>query len=116
MKKRQRPEQLIQRAVCDHLRLRGVRGLIWWATPNGGKRSPIEAAIFKGQGVKRGVCDICCLHDSKFFALELKAEGGRLTEEQREYMDAVNNAGGYATCAVGIDQAVKALKDWSLIR
>ena len=49
------PEQIIQRAVCQHLRQRGAAGLVWWHTPNGGRRSPIEAAVFAGLGVRAGV-------------------------------------------------------------
>ena len=75
-----------------------------------------EAVELKRQGVQAGVSDLILLHDGKAFALELKAENGRLSEAQREFMDAFNNAGGFATCAVGIDQAVKVLETWSLIR
>jgi hypothetical protein len=49
------PEQIIQRAVCQHLRQRGARGLVWFHVPNGGRRSPVEAAIFNGLGVRAGV-------------------------------------------------------------
>lgn len=51
-------EQVIQRAVCQHLRQRSANGVVWWHTPNGGRRSPIEAAIFKGLGVCAGVSDL----------------------------------------------------------
>lgn len=75
-----------------------------------------EAVEFKRQGVQAGVSDLILLHDGKAFALELKADKGRLSEAQREFMDAFNNAGGFATSATGIDQAVKVLQAWSLIR
>ena len=39
-------EQAVHRTVCQHLRQRGAAGLVWWHTPNGGHRSPVEAAIF----------------------------------------------------------------------
>lgn len=48
-------EDEIQRAVaqlCDGL------GLLWWHTPNGGRRGKVEAARFKGLGVKSGVPDV----------------------------------------------------------
>jgi hypothetical protein len=72
MKRRQRPEDCVQRAVCQHLHIRGVRGLLWWHTPNGGKRRPIEAAIMKSLGVRAGVADLILLHAGRIFALELK--------------------------------------------
>jgi hypothetical protein len=84
-------EQTLQHALCEHLAIRGVRGLVWFAVPNGGARSPIEAAIFKGLGVKAGVSDLILFHAGKFFALELKTETGRTTDAQR-------NLGRCATC------------------
>ena len=72
-------EQSVQRAVCEHLRRRAAPGLVWWHTPNGGRRSPVEAAIFNGLGVRAGVADLILLHDGKAFALELKTERGRPT-------------------------------------
>jgi len=38
-----RPEQDIQRTVCEHLNARAVPGIFWFAVPNGRWRSPIEA-------------------------------------------------------------------------
>ena len=62
---RERPEQVIQRAVFDHLRARGPWGVRH--PTNGGYRKPIEAAIMKGLGVKASVPDMeaasadCCI-------------------------------------------------------
>ena len=42
-----------------------------------------------GLGVRAGVADICVLHDGRFYALELKAAGGRSTEAQIEFRDEV---------------------------
>ena len=47
-----RPEQELQRAVVQLLSYAAVPGLIWYAVPNGGWRSKVEAAIFAGLGVK----------------------------------------------------------------
>ena len=43
MMSRARPEQIIQRAVFDHLRARAARGVFAFHVPNGGYRKPIEA-------------------------------------------------------------------------
>ncbi len=114
--KRQRPEQALQRAVVEHIRLRKVPGLVFWHTPNGGKRSPREAAEFKRQGVLAGVSDLLFVKDGKMYALELKADRGKMSIPQMEFRDAVNSAGGYATFAVGIEAALAVLKTWGLIR
>ena len=113
---RHRPEDSIQRAVCRHLWTRASPGLVWWHTPNGGKRNRFEAAIFKGLGVRAGVSDLIAVHEGKAFALELKAEGGRLTEAQRQFIDDSRDAGGYAVVAEGLDQALRTLEAWKLLR
>jgi hypothetical protein len=46
--RRQRPEAAIQRAVFQHLRTRGAPGVFAFHPANGGWRSPIEGAIFRG--------------------------------------------------------------------
>jgi hypothetical protein len=110
-----RPEDQIQRAVFQHIRSRGVPGLVAWHTPNGGKRKPIEAAIFKGLGVRAGVSDIIAVHKGAVFALELKADGGRATESQLEFLADIGRAGAFTALATGIDQALTTLEAWGLL-
>lgn len=116
----QRPEQEIQRTVVAHLRARAVPGVVFWHTPNGihipGRRGYIQGAIAKGLGVRPGVSDIVALHRREFFALELKAPDGRPTEEQLHFLDDVRAAGGYGGLAEGLDQALRALEMWGLLR
>lgn len=110
------PEQICQRAVIEHLRLRAKPGVVYFHVPNQRRQSPQRGAEWKRQGVLAGVSDLILLHDGKAFALELKAGKGRLSEAQREFMDRWNESGGYAAWASGIDGAVKVLKAWELIR
>ena len=114
--RRHRPEDSIQRAVCRHLWTRASPGLVWWAVPNGGKRNRIEAAIMKGLGVRAGVSDIIAVHEGKAFALELKAEGGRPTEAQLQFIDDFQAAGGHAVVAEGLDEALRVLEAWKQLR
>jgi hypothetical protein len=111
-----RPEQAIHVAVVKHLAIRARPGVCWWHTPNGGWRSPVEAKIFKSLGVKPGVSDLVLLHEGQFFALELKAPGGRLTESQAAFLDDVEAAGGIVACAEGLDAALCKLERWGLLR
>lgn len=119
-----RTEQPIHRATVQHLRQRPAPGLVWWHTPNGaklgGKHSrkgiSIQGSILKGLGVRAGVSDIVALHRGKFFALELKAPGGRATEAQLEFLSDVEKAGGFSALAEGIDQAIGALEAWGLLQ
>ena len=120
-----RPEQLAHKAIADHLRTRGVAGLVWWHTPNnlfaGGKRNrkgvAIQASIMKGLGMKAGVADFILVHGGKIYALELKAErGGRLSEAQSEFLASMERAGGSCAVAQGLDHGLKILEGWSLLR
>lgn len=114
--RRLQPEAAIQRAVVQHLRQRGVPNLVFVHVPNGGKRKPIEAAIFKGLGVRAGASDLLLWHAGRFFALELKAAGGRLTETQTQFLNDMEKAGGSAATAAGLDEALETLERWQLLR
>jgi hypothetical protein len=111
-----RREESIQRAILQHLRVRGVRGLVFFHVPNGGQRNKVEAAIFKGLGVQPGVSDLILLHAGTFHALELKGEGGKQTNAQRRFQSDVVAAGGLAATCEGVDSAVRQLESWRLLR
>lgn len=111
-----RPEDTIQRAVVAHLRQRGAPGLVFVHVPNGGKRKPIEAAIFKGLGVRAGASDLLLWHAGKSFALELKTEEGRPTESQLEFLADMERAGAFTCLCHGLDPALRVLEGWGLLR
>jgi hypothetical protein len=119
-----RPEDAIQRALCQHIELRGVPGLVWFHVPQGNKLGgkistkgiAIQGAINKGLGVKPGVSDLIFLHNSKFFALELKAGKNKPTEEQLEFIDRVNATGGFAAWCSGLDAALAWLEAQQILR
>src|SRR5665213_414913 len=96
-------EDDIQMAVVTHLKIRGTRGLVFWHTPNGGRRNVREAARFKAMGVRAGVSDLILVHDQKIFALELKSPGGRASEKQLEFLSDMENAGAYTCICESID-------------
>jgi hypothetical protein len=110
------PEPAIQRAVFDHLRQRGAPGTFAFHPPNGGWRSAIEAAILKGLGIVAGTPDVIVLKGGATYALELKAEGGRLSETQRATHAAMIAAGAVVGVAHGIDQAIAWLEGHKLLR
>jgi hypothetical protein len=106
---RNQPEQQIQRAVFQHLAIRGAHDCFAFHVPNGGWRTPIEAAILKGIGVKAAIPDIVAVRGGRFFGLELKAPGGRLTGAQ-------GNAGAAVAVAYSLDDALARLELWKLLR
>jgi hypothetical protein len=111
-----RPEQIIQRAVFDHLRTRAARGVFAFHVPNGGYRKPIEAGIMKGLGVKAGVPDVVAIHKGRCYGLELKAEGGRVTSKQLAAIAAMEAAGAHCCIAEGLDRALAVLEQWGILR
>jgi hypothetical protein len=109
-------EQTLQRAVIEHLQVRGAPGIFWWHTPNGGYRRPREAKIFKSLGVKAGIPDLMIIHEGRIYGLELKAEGGRATPKQLAAVEAIRNAGGFACIAEGLDRALACLEAWKILK
>lgn len=109
-------ENQIQRGVIQHLRARAAPGVFAFHVPNGGYRKPIEAAILKGLGVVAGTPDIFAIKGGHCFALELKAEGGRISDNQHATIARLKECG--ATCAVafGLDKALIQLENWGLLK
>lgn len=79
------------------------------ACPNGGSRHPIEAANLKRQGVKAGVPDVFLPvprggYHGLFIEMKRK-KGGRLSPEQRVWLDLLNRLGYRAVVCNGFEAA-----------
>ena len=111
-----RREDIIQRAVFEHLRVRSAPGVFAFHPANGGWRSRIEAAILKGLSVHAGVPDVIAIHRGEVFAIELKSESSRATATQLQAIRDIRRAGGHAEICHGIDAAIKQLEEWHLLR
>jgi hypothetical protein len=97
--RRRRPEQALQKAVMSFLDVALPTDAYAFAVPNGGARSPVEASIFKGQGVKAGVPDIAIIHRGRYIGIELKASAGKLSDAQETMHTRLVLAGAVvATC------------------
>src|SRR5262245_19458811 len=114
--RRCQPETAIQRAVFQHLRARAAPGVFAFHVPNGGYRKPVEAAILKSLGVVAGVPDVFAVHNGRCFALELKAEGARVSDKQLETLAALRDAGAFTCVAEALDRALACLEAWGLLR
>lgn len=77
--------------------------------PNGGSRNKAEAARLQAQGVRPGVPDICmpvARNGHHGLYIELKRQkGGRLTEKQKEWIDALLRQGYFACRCDGWEAA-----------
>lgn len=110
------PSELqIQIAVVQHLRQRGVPGLIYWHSPNGGLRDKREAAKLKAMGVRPGVSDLILFHRGKLFCLELKAKRGRASPEQLQFIADIDREGALTALVEGLDAAIATLESWDLL-
>lgn len=83
--------------------------------PNEGKRSEREGSRMKRLGLRRGIPDLCLpVARGKYHGLyiELKAQDGRVTKEQNEYISDLVRHGYYARICFGADAAVKTIEKY----
>lgn len=84
--------------------------------PNGGKRGKAEAARFKAMGVKAGVPDLCLpVPIGRYHGLYIemkRREGGRLSEDQKEWIDGLSGNGYCVHRCDGWQEAVRVLEDY----
>lgn len=95
------PESIVLASVLAYLKLH--RSVAWVQRVNTGMGS------FDGRKVKfgfRGCSDIIGqLRDGRFLAIEVKAEKGRVTDLQQQFIDQVVRNGGVGGVARSIDDA-----------
>ena len=106
MTRRNQPEAALQRSVIQNLRW-GARGDTWWThIPTGGRRSPIEAAIFKSLGVRAGSPDLLIIRAGQPLCMGLKVPGRKLSPAQVECHAALQRAGAQIATVDNIDAAL----------
>ena len=97
-------EQVAVIEYCD------MKGYPRFAIPNGGLRRKSEAARMKAEGVSAGVPDLCIpVARGGYHSLyiEMKADGGKLTDEQSEWLWRLRAEGMCAYCCYGADSAIE---------
>jgi hypothetical protein len=115
--KNAQPEAALQKAVVQIIRLAGMPGLVWGASLNGVKLGIKTATHMKKQGMNAGFPDLCFLIAGHFYGMEVKAgKAGRQTPEQKEFERKVLAQGGTYMIVRDIDEAIKYLEAWSIIR
>ncbi len=87
-------ESEITREIRGYLKIRGVWHYKQW----------------QGLGSLPGVSDIIGIWKGRYLAIEVKREGGKLTELQQRFMDRVNDEGGMAFVARSIEDVEERLK------
>jgi hypothetical protein len=115
-RRRARPEQIAHKAVVDHLRMRGVPGVVFLHPANGMGRTAVEGAILKSMGVMPGAPDLHLFHNNRSYAIELKADTGRVSESQADMLRRLDQVGVSTAIVVGLDSAIQQLEKWNLLR
>ena len=83
--------------------------------PNGGKRNQKEAFNLKRQGVRAGVPDLCLpVAHGQYHGLyiEMKAERGRVSENQKKWLKRLTEQGYLAKVCYGFDEAIRCIKEY----
>ena len=84
-------------------------------SPNGGKRSKTEAAIFKAMGTKAGFPDLLFFHPNAshpFIGIEMKTQKGRQSPSQREYQQLFLNIGADYRIVRSLDDFIAVMKEY----
>ena len=109
------PEADLQKAVCQHLKLRAKPGVVWFHVPNGLKSEGRHVKRMKAMGLRPGVADLVIMADSRAYCLELKAPKGKQTEAQELFqVDCAAASVPYAV-ASSLAIALDRLRDWGVI-
>lgn len=100
-----------QIAVVEYLERIGAT---FCHVPNGGRRSKAEAANLKRAGVRRGVQDLLVFgivgRNLPRVAIEMKADGGRVSADQRKWRDDLLKLGWTVGTAWSATEAVSLLQ------
>lgn len=126
-KSMKREEDELQRMEVQYLRTLEAQGrLIFFAVPNGGKRSKIEASIMKGLGVRAGVPDLVIMwnrtHDNSVirpgrigFIENKRQNGGRLSPDQVQWLTALNTQRHHTAIVKNFEEFLNTLQNWGIL-
>ena len=110
------PEEALHLGIAKLLAVALPKRVLWWHTPNGGKRSAGEAGKMKPLGQQAGMPDLMLLSRGVLYALELKAKAGRMSPAQKDRLPAMAAAGAQVAVAYSLDEALEALTRWGVLR
>jgi hypothetical protein len=86
-----------------------------FAIPNAGRRTKAAGGKLKAEGMKAGVPDICLpVARGRYHGLfiELKVQGGRPTEAQHHWIQALAMQGYYAVICFGWEAAKETIEEY----
>lgn len=109
-------EHQIQKAIAQYL---NMKGLCWWAVPNGGRRNISVAKKLKAEGVMSGIPDITLIYKGKYYGIEVKkpktsTPKGILSINQKTRIAQIERSGGVVGLAYSVLDVVKLLEIWGI--
>jgi hypothetical protein len=87
----------------------------WFSVPNAGLRSPQAGMYYKREGLRKGVLDFMFLVPRKGYhglILEIKTTDGKLTKEQKWFVEAFEKMGYLVKIPRSIDECIKAIEEY----
>lgn len=90
---------------------REYHDLIIFAIPNGELRHPMVAARLKSEGVTPGIPDLCIIKDDAVIWVEMKAQGGRLSNVQKEIHQKMRGLKHTVLVCYGFKDAIEQIKE-----
>lgn len=110
-KKVKHPEQDLQKTIYKWFSLQYplLYGCLFHV-PNGGKRSVVEASIFKAMGTVSGIPDILFIYKGVLYAFELKADEGKLTDNQKYIHEQFKKQGVDVVIIRSLDSFIQNIK------
>ena len=112
-----RPEDALQIAVADLLRVAALPGVQWTHIPAAGKRTPRQGARLKRMGANAGWPDFVIVSPGGLVRmLELKAAKGRLSPAQQDLQQACRDWAIPYVVVKTLGEAERTLRAWDVLR
>lgn len=100
-------EHNIQAQLITELDYKMRREIVRLAIPNGGMRHPLVGKMLKAEGLLPGSPDLVfAMTDGKTLWLEMKKQGGRLSDEQLGLHHKLKQLGHTIEVAYSVDEAL----------
>lgn len=114
-----KPEEAIHVRVVAELRKAGIHE--FWHTPNESRSTAGYRAKLHRLGLSKGVPDLviplpppCGGYIAA--ALELKSDKGRITTEQKQWLETLAGLGWATACTRGLAESLGQLRAWGYIK
>lgn len=116
------PEHAIQKAIAQTLAIEiapagkvSRHGVCWWCVDHANFAGEVPGLRI-GRGIVAGLPDLFLLWAGDAFFIELKADGGQLSEPQRAVLPALLLAGGRAGVARCVEDVLRLIDAWRIPR